>query len=77
MVYGGFDDGREFGDVLHFAERDRRLQTAYKAVRIALGGRYNAGIVEGDGQSTIMWTIIIASAQTTEFAPVSAVPCMV
>ena len=36
---GGFDRREEFGDVLHLVERDRRLQTGYKAVGIALGGR--------------------------------------
>jgi hypothetical protein len=34
-----FDDGKEFGDVLRFVERDRRLQTGYKAVGVALAAR--------------------------------------
>jgi len=34
-----FDDRKQFGDVLHFVERDRRLQTGYKAVGVALGSR--------------------------------------
>src|ERR1035441_5561928 len=47
-VNGGFDHREDFRNMLHFIQRDRHVQSGNETVRIALGSRQNARIIEGE-----------------------------